>query len=125
MRKIILPIALAATGFAMAADIEINGNVDFNFASYFNRDFDPTNAANQDIDYGLEPVAIDGVGVAAGVLHLARAGVDGVELGLAVGGVGGAPLLHDGCQLGGLHLQGCAEGAEGLVGQVELHGVVA
>ena len=50
MRKLILPIALAATGFAMAADIEIHGNVDFDFASYFNRDFDPTNAANQDID---------------------------------------------------------------------------
>ena len=53
MRKLILPIALAATGFAMAADIEIHGNVDFDFASYFNRDFDPTNAANQDIDLSV------------------------------------------------------------------------
>ena len=50
MRKIILPIALAATSFAAAADIEIHGNVDFDFASYFDKDFDPTNAANQDID---------------------------------------------------------------------------
>ncbi len=53
MRKLILPIALAATGFAMAADVEIHGNVDFDFASYFNRDFDPTNAANQDIDLSV------------------------------------------------------------------------
>ena len=53
MRKLILPIALAATGFVMAADVEIHGNVDFDFASYFNRDFDPTNAANQDIDLSV------------------------------------------------------------------------
>lgn len=53
MRKLILPIALAATGFAMAADIEIHGNVDFDFASYFDKDFDPTNAANQDIDLSV------------------------------------------------------------------------
>lgn len=53
MRKLILPIALAATGFAMAADVEIHGNVDFDFGSYFNRDFDPTNAANQDIDLSV------------------------------------------------------------------------
>ena len=53
MRKLILPIALAATGFAMAADIEIHGNVDFDFGSYFDRDFDPTNAANQDIDLSV------------------------------------------------------------------------
>ena len=53
MRKLILPIALAATGFAAAADIEINGNVDFDYASYFDRDFDPTNAANQDIDLSV------------------------------------------------------------------------
>ena len=49
MRKLILPIALAATGFAMAADIEIHGDVNFDYASYFNKDFDPTNAASQDI----------------------------------------------------------------------------
>ena len=54
MRKIILPIALAATGFALAADIEIHGNVDFDVASYFDRDFDPTNAANQDIDLSVK-----------------------------------------------------------------------
>ena len=54
MRKLILPIALAATGFAMAADIEIHGNVDFDYASYFDKDFDPTNAANQDIDLSVK-----------------------------------------------------------------------
>ena len=54
MRKIILPIALAATGFAVAADIEIHGNVDFDIASYFDKDFDPTNAANQDIDLSVK-----------------------------------------------------------------------
>ena len=53
MRKIILPVALAVTGYALAADIEINGNVDFDFASYFNKKFDPTNAANQDIDLSV------------------------------------------------------------------------
>ena len=54
MRKLILPIALAATGFATAADIEINGKVDFDYASYFDKDFDPTNAANQDIDLSVK-----------------------------------------------------------------------
>ena len=54
MRKLILPIALAATGFATAADIEIHGNVDFDYASYFDKDFDPTNAANQDIDLSVK-----------------------------------------------------------------------
>ena len=54
MRKLILPIALAATGFAMAADVEIHGNVDFDFASYFDKKFDPTNAANQDIDLSVK-----------------------------------------------------------------------
>lgn len=53
MHKIILPIALAATGLALAADIEVNGNVDFDFASYFDKDFDPTNAASQDIDLSV------------------------------------------------------------------------
>ena len=50
MRKFILPIALAATGFAMAADIEIHGDVNFDYGSYFDKDFDPTNAASQDIE---------------------------------------------------------------------------
>ena len=50
MRKLILPIALAATGFVMAADIEIHGNVNFDYASYFDKKFDPTNAASQDIE---------------------------------------------------------------------------
>jgi hypothetical protein len=54
MRKLILPIAFAATGFAMAADVEIHGNVDFDFASYFDKKFDPTNAANQDIDLSVK-----------------------------------------------------------------------
>ncbi|ADL26659.1 hypothetical protein FSU_2597 [Fibrobacter succinogenes subsp. succinogenes S85] len=48
-----MPIALAATGFALAADIEIHGNVDFDYASYFDKKFDPTNAANQDIDLSV------------------------------------------------------------------------
>ena len=54
MRKLILPIALAATGLAMAADVEIHGNIDFDFASYFDKKFDPTNAANQDIDLSVK-----------------------------------------------------------------------
>ena len=50
MHKIILPIALAATGLAMAADIEIHGDVNFDYGSYFDKNFDPTNAASQDIE---------------------------------------------------------------------------
>jgi len=50
MRKLILPIALATASFAIAADIELHGEVNADYASYFNDEFSPTNAANQDID---------------------------------------------------------------------------
>ena len=50
MRKLILPIALASASFALALDVELHGNVNFDYGSYFDSDFDPTNAANQDID---------------------------------------------------------------------------
>ena len=55
MRKMILPLAiLGAAGLASAADIEINGEVNFDYASYFDDDFDPKNAANQDIDLSVK-----------------------------------------------------------------------
>lgn len=54
MRKIILPLALAAASFATAADIEVHGDVNFDYASYFDGDFDPTNAGNQAIDLALQ-----------------------------------------------------------------------
>ena len=54
MRKLILPLALASASIALAADIEIHGNVNMDYASYFDRDFDPTNAGNQDIDLSLK-----------------------------------------------------------------------
>ena len=50
MRKLILPIALASASFAFAVDVELHGKVDFDYGSYFDKHFDPTNAANQDID---------------------------------------------------------------------------
>ncbi len=53
MRKLILPLVMTA-GLAAAADIEIHGNVNLDYASYFDDDFSPTNAANQDIDLSLK-----------------------------------------------------------------------
>lgn len=50
MRKLILPVALTAASFAMAAEIELHGEINADYASYFDSDFDPVNAANQDID---------------------------------------------------------------------------
>ncbi len=53
MRNKILPLAftaLSAASLATAADIEIHGDVNMDYGSYFDEDFDPTNAANQDID---------------------------------------------------------------------------
>lgn len=50
MRKLILPIALASATMALAVDVEIHGNVNFDYASYFDKDFDPVNVANHDID---------------------------------------------------------------------------
>ncbi|MCQ2109116.1 MAG: hypothetical protein MJZ05_10190 [Fibrobacter sp.] len=55
MRKMILPLAiLSAAGLASAADIEIHGDVNFDYGSYFDKDFDPKNAANQDIDLSVK-----------------------------------------------------------------------
>lgn len=53
MRKLLLPIVLGAASMAAAADIEVNGSVNFDYATYFDEDFDPTNAANQDIDLSV------------------------------------------------------------------------
>jgi len=53
MRKLILPIALASATFGLAAEIELHGAVNADYASYFDSDFDPTNAANQDIDLAV------------------------------------------------------------------------
>ncbi|MBQ5611166.1 MAG: hypothetical protein UHC59_00540 [Fibrobacteraceae bacterium] len=51
MAKTILPLTvLLATACLFAADVEINGNVKADYASYFDKDFSPTNAANQDIN---------------------------------------------------------------------------
>ena len=53
MRKLILPIALMTAVFTQAADIEVNGNINADYATYWDKDFSPTNAANQDIDLSL------------------------------------------------------------------------
>ena len=50
MRKLILPIALVSASFAFALDVEFHGDVNFDYGSYFDSSFSPTNAANQDID---------------------------------------------------------------------------
>ena len=50
MRKLILPIVLASASFALAAEIELHGAVNADYGSYFDSDFSPINAANQDID---------------------------------------------------------------------------
>ena len=50
MRKLILPIALVSASFSFAFDVELHGDVNFDYGSYFDSDFSPTNAANQDID---------------------------------------------------------------------------
>lgn len=54
MRKLILPIALSVTGLAIAADIEVHGSVNMDYATYFDDEFDPKNAGNQDIDLSLK-----------------------------------------------------------------------
>lgn len=53
MRKIILPFALSACALVNAAEVEVHGDVNMDYASYFDEDFDPTNAGNQDIDLAL------------------------------------------------------------------------
>lgn len=50
MRNFILPIALASAALSFAAEVEIHGSVNVDYGSYFDSDFDPKNAANQDID---------------------------------------------------------------------------
>ena len=50
MRKLFLPMALMGASFALAAEVELHGSVNADYATYFDSDFDPTNAANQDID---------------------------------------------------------------------------
>ncbi len=54
MRNLILPIALASASFALAAEIDLHGAVNADYAAYFDKDFTPTNAANQDIDLNVE-----------------------------------------------------------------------
>lgn len=54
MRKMILPMVALTAAFATAADIEVHGDVNFDYASYFDEDFDPQNAGNQDIDLSLK-----------------------------------------------------------------------
>ena len=50
MRKLIMPLAISsAATLALAADIQVHGDVNMDYASYFDSDFDPTNAGNQDI----------------------------------------------------------------------------
>ncbi|MCF0216322.1 MAG: hypothetical protein HUK21_07605 [Fibrobacteraceae bacterium] len=63
MRKLLLPTLLTAAAFATAAEIEVHGNVNLDYASYFNEDFDPTNAANQDIDLSLKAQLDENVSV--------------------------------------------------------------
>lgn len=55
MRKLILPLAiLSAAGLASAADIEVHGDVNLDYGSYFDKHFDPRNAANQEIDLSVK-----------------------------------------------------------------------
>lgn len=54
MRKLIFPLAFTAATAATAADIEVHGDVNMDYASYFDEDFDPTNAGNQDINLELK-----------------------------------------------------------------------
>ena len=50
MRNLFLPMALAGASLAFAAEVELHGAINADYATYFDSDFDPTNAANQDID---------------------------------------------------------------------------
>lgn len=54
MRKLILPIVLMTVAFTQAADVVVNGNINADYATYWDKDFDPTNAANQDIDLSVK-----------------------------------------------------------------------
>lgn len=51
MRKLsILSLALLSATFAFGAEITIHGNFDADYATYWDKDFSPLNAANQDLD---------------------------------------------------------------------------
>lgn len=63
MRKLILPIALTVTGLAVAQNFEVHGNVNMDYATYFDDDFDPRNAGNQDIDLSLKAKLDENVSV--------------------------------------------------------------
>ena len=53
MIKRALPIAALLVSTAFAVDVEINGDIQADYAAYFDKDFSPTNAANQDISLYL------------------------------------------------------------------------
>ncbi|MCF0221083.1 MAG: hypothetical protein HUK19_02195 [Fibrobacter sp.] len=64
MRKLILPLAILGTvGLVSAADIEIHGDINLDYGSYFDKDFDPKNAANQDIDLSVKAILDENVSV--------------------------------------------------------------
>jgi hypothetical protein len=63
MRKLILPIALVSASFAFALDVEFHGDVNFDYGSYFDSSFSPTNAANQDIDLSAKAKLDENVSV--------------------------------------------------------------
>lgn len=70
MRKMILPMVALTAGLATAADVEFHGNVNFDYASYFDDDFDPTNAGNQDIDLSMKANLDENVSVVvSGTTH--------------------------------------------------------
>ncbi len=64
MRKMILPLAiLGAAGLAAATDFEVHGDVNLDFGSYFNKNFDPKNVGSQDIDLSLKILLDENVSV--------------------------------------------------------------
>lgn len=70
MRKMILPMVAMTAAFATAADIEVHGDVNFDYASYFDEDFDPVNAGNQDIDLSVKANLDENVSVVvSGTTH--------------------------------------------------------
>ncbi|MDR1760065.1 MAG: hypothetical protein LBR60_06030 [Fibrobacter sp.] len=52
MRKVAF-LVLAVSSLALAAQIEVNGSISADYGTYWDKDFDPTNAANQDIDLSV------------------------------------------------------------------------
>lgn len=53
MRKMILFSVLMLSVSALAAEIEVNGSISADYGTYWDKDFSPTNAANQDIDLSV------------------------------------------------------------------------